>query len=147
MQKVHFWLTSVAQKHRCLDSLILTQGRGRWTVSPKPKLIRNKRGTGAEMRRAIVCGIVTGAASVSFLCSSNNPRSQFKNDPRSCELNLWKCVKSLKKNNDFNWVWIRDLALPVWFSNQLSYEANDVGSLSIICTSVPMKEMNVIDVI
>ena len=29
----------------------------------------------------------------------------------------------------------------------LSYEANDVGSLSIICTYVPMKEMNVIDVV
>ena len=31
-------------------------------------------------------------------------------------------------------------------SNQLSYEANDVGSLSIMCSYVLVKEMNVIDV-
>ena len=32
------------------------------------------------------------------------------------------------KIQDFNGVWIRDLAIPVRCSNQLSYEATDVGS-------------------
>ena len=34
-----------------------------------------------------------------------------------------------------------DLAIWVQFSNQLSYEANEVGSRSIMCSYVPMKEM------
>ena len=33
-----------------------------------------------------------------------------------------------KKIQDFNGVWIHDLAIPVRGSNQLSYEATDVGS-------------------
>ena len=32
------------------------------------------------------------------------------------------------KGQDFNRVWTRDLAIPVRPSNQLSYEATDVGS-------------------
>ena len=32
------------------------------------------------------------------------------------------------KSQDFNGVWTRDLALPLRHSNQLSYEATDVGS-------------------
>ena len=32
------------------------------------------------------------------------------------------------KIQDFNGVWTRDLAIPVRRSNQLSYEATDVGS-------------------
>ena len=51
-----------------------------------------------------------------------------------------------KKIQDFNEVWTHDLAIPVWCSNQLSYEAADVGSWSILCSYVPVKEMNVIDV-
>ena len=34
------------------------------------------------------------------------------------------------KSQDFNEVWTCDLATPVRRSNQLSYEANDVGSWS-----------------
>ena len=34
------------------------------------------------------------------------------------------------KSQDFNGVWTRDLAIPVRRSNQLSYEATDVGSWS-----------------
>ena len=34
-----------------------------------------------------------------------------------------------------------DLAIWVQFSSQLSYEATDVGSRSIRCSYVPMKEM------
>ena len=49
-----------------------------------------------------------------------------KNDPRSCERNLCNCVRSLiPKNQDFNGIWTRDLAIPVRRSNQLSYEAID----------------------
>ena len=33
--------------------------------------------------------------------------------------------KSEKKNQDFNGIWTRDLAIPVRRSNQLSYEATD----------------------
>ena len=33
--------------------------------------------------------------------------------------------KPEKKNQDFNEIWTRDLAIPVRRSNQLSYEATD----------------------
>ena len=36
--------------------------------------------------------------------------------------------KKPKKIQDFNGVWTRDLAIPVWCPNQLSYEAFDVGN-------------------
>ena len=67
-----------------------------------------------------------------------------KVDPRSYERNL--CVKKPEKIQDFNGVWTRDLAIPVRCSNQLSYEATDVGSRSIVGSYVPVKEMNVNDV-
>ena len=51
----------------------------------------------------------------------------------------WKQFMQLRKEawkkiQDFNGVWTRDLAIPVWCSNQLSYEATDVGSWSILCS-------------
>ena len=49
------------------------------------------------------------------------------------------------KIQDFKGVWTRDLAIPVRCSNQLSYEATDVGSWSIMYL-VPVKEMNMINV-
>ena len=42
-------------------------------------------------------------------------------------MNAIYCVKSLKKIQDFNGVWTRHLAIPVRYSNQLSYEATDVA--------------------
>ena len=42
--------------------------------------------------------------------------------------------------------WTRDLAIPMRCSNQLSYEATDVGSWSIMCSYVPVKKMNEVDV-
>ena len=42
----------------------------------------------------------------------------------------------------FSRIWTRDLAIPVRRSNQLSYEATDVGSWSIMCSYVPVKEVN-----
>ena len=49
---------------------------------------------------------------------------------------LWTQFKQLRiegwKSQDFNGVWTRDLAVPVRRSNQLSYEATDVGSWSFV---------------
>ena len=48
-----------------------------------------------------------------------------------------------KKNQDFNGVWTRDLAITGAMLYQLSYEATDVGSRSIVGSYVPVKEMSV----
>ena len=53
-----------------------------------------------------------------------------KNDPRSCERNLYNCVRSLKKIQDFDGIWTPDLSIPVQRSNQLSYEVTDVVACS-----------------
>ena len=68
-----------------------------------------------------------------------------KNGPRSCERNLCNCVRSLKKIWDFDEIWTRDLVILLRRSNQLCYEATDVGSWSIMCSYVPVKKMNVIE--
>ena len=39
------------------------------------------------------------------------------------------------KVQEFNGVWTRDLAIPVRRSNQLSYEATDVGSWSFVSSN------------
>ena len=57
-----------------------------------------------------------------------------------------RLLKNLKKIQDFNEIWTRNLAIPVRCSNQLSYEATEIGSWSIVFIYVPVKEMNVIDV-
>ena len=38
----------------------------------------------------------------------------------------------------FNWIWTRDLTIPVWRSNQMSYEANDVGGWSFVGSNEPV---------
>ena len=43
------------------------------------------------------------------------------------------------KSQEFNGVWTRDLAIPVRRSNQLSYEATDVGSWSFVSSNEPVK--------
>ena len=43
------------------------------------------------------------------------------------------------KIQDFNGVWTRDLAIPVRHSNQLSYEATDVGSWSFVGSNGPVR--------
>ena len=43
------------------------------------------------------------------------------------------------KIQDFNGVWTRDLAIPVRRSNQLSYEATDVGSWSFVGSNGPVR--------
>ena len=56
---------------------------------------------------------------------------------------LWTQFKQLRieawKSQDFNGVWTRDLAIPVRRSNQLSYEAIDVGSWSFVSSNEPVK--------
>ena len=54
--------------------------------------------------------------------------------------------RSLKKIQDFNGVWTRDLAITGATLYQLSYEPTDVGSRSIVGSYVPVKEMMVNDI-
>ena len=71
---------------------------------------------------------------------------KWRNDRRS-ERNLCNCVKKPeKKIQDFNGIWTRDLAITGAMLYQLSYEATDVGSRSIVGSYVPMKEMRVNDI-
>ena len=51
-----------------------------------------------------------------------------------------------KKIQDFNGVWTRDLAITSAMLYQLSFEATDVGSRSIVGAYVSVKEMSVNDV-
>ena len=51
-----------------------------------------------------------------------------------------------KKIQDFNGVWTRDLPITGAMLYQLSYEATDVGSRSIVGSYVPVKEMSVNDI-
>ena len=55
--------------------------------------------------------------------------------------------RRLKKIQDLNGVWTRDLAITGAMLYQLSYEATDVGSRSIVGSYVPVKEMTLNDVI
>ena len=54
---------------------------------------------------------------------------------------LWMQFLQLRREawkiQDFNGVWTRDLAIPVRCSNQLSYEATDVGSWSFVGSNGP----------
>ena len=56
---------------------------------------------------------------------------------------LWTQFKQLRieawKSQDYNEVWIRDLVIPVRRSNQLSYEATEVGSWSFVSSNEPVK--------
>ena len=60
---------------------------------------------------------------------------------------LWTQFKQLRleawKSQDFNGVWTRDVAIPVRRSNQLSYEATDVGSWSFVSSIEPVKNRRV----
>ena len=46
------------------------------------------------------------------------------------------------KSQDFNRIWTRDLAILVRCSNQLSYEATDVGSWSFVGPKEPLRAPN-----
>ena len=55
--------------------------------------------------------------------------------------------RRLTKIQDLNGVWTRDLAITGAMLYQLSYEATDVGSRSIVGSYVPVKEMTLNDII
>ena len=46
---------------------------------------------------------------------------------------------NMESGNDFNGVWTLDVAIPVRRSNQLSYEATDVGSWSFVGPKEPVR--------
>ena len=60
-------------------------------------------------------------------------------DHRSYERNFKQLRIEAWKSQDFNGVQTRDLATPVRRSNQLSYEATDVGSWSFVSFNEPVK--------
>ena len=60
-------------------------------------------------------------------------------DLRSYERNFYNCVEKPEIIQDLNGVWTRDLAIPVRRSNQLSYEATDVGSWSFAGSNGPVR--------
>ena len=67
--------------------------------------------------------------------------NQMKNDPRSCDRNFYNCVKKPEKNSGLQRglnPWPRDTGATLY---QLSYEATDVGSRSILGSYVPVKDM------
>ena len=62
---------------------------------------------------------------------------KLRNDRRS--------EKAWKKNSGLQRGWTRDLAITGAMLYQLSYEATDVGSRSVVGSYVPVKEMSVND--
>ena len=52
---------------------------------------------------------------------------------------IFAMSKEAWKIQDLNGVWTRDHAIPVRRSNQLSYEATDVGSWSFVGSNVPVR--------
>ena len=59
---------------------------------------------------------------------------------------LWTQFLQLRKEackiQDFNRVWTCDLAILVLLSNQLSYEATDIGSWSFVGSNVPVRNQS-----
>ena len=70
---------------------------------------------------------------------------KWRNDRRSGR-NLCNCVKKPEKNSGLQWglnPWPHNTTVMLY---QLSYEATDVGSRSIVGSYVPVKEMSVNDI-
>ena len=83
--------------------------------------------------------IVLSVAWPFFLVVFNNLlASQRWND------HIWNCGYEIKWSYDprsyERKFWTRDLAIPVWHSNQLSYEATEVGSWSFVGSNVPVRD-------
>ena len=68
-----------------------------------------------------------------------NKDYQVSHDHRSFRTQFKQLRTEAWKSQDFNGVWTRDLAIPVRRSNQLSYEATDVGSWSFVSSKEPVK--------
>ena len=67
-----------------------------------------------------------------FLTSSKPWSSQFWTQFEQLRTEAWK-------SQEFNGVWARDLAIPVRRSNQLTYEATNVGSWLFVSSNEPVK--------
>ena len=66
--------------------------------------------------------------------------NQMKNDPHSYDRNFCNCVKKPEKNSGLQWglnPWPRDTGATLY---QLSYEATDVGSRSILGSYICSRE-------
>ena len=64
-----------------------------------------------------------------------------QNDARSYERNFYNCIKKPEKNSGLQWglnPWPCDTSATLY---QLSYEATDVGSRSILGLYVPVEDM------
>ena len=72
--------------------------------------------------------------------TKNGHNSQVSDDHRSYEPKFKQLCIEAWKSQDFNGVWTRDLAIPVRRSNQLSYEATDVGTWSFVSSNEPVRE-------
>ena len=74
--------------------------------------------------------------------NTRNKLSQF-DQVKLWSSQLWTQFLQLRREvwkiQDFNGVWTRDLAIPVGRSNQLSYEATDVGSWSFVGSNGPVR--------
>ena len=77
------------------------------------------------------------------LFSLSRNKKQIRNQVKLWFLQLWMQFLQLHKEawkiQDFNAVWTSDLAIPVRCFNQLSYEATDVGSWSLVGSNVPVR--------
>ena len=77
----------------------------------------------------------------SNIMPNNSAQNQTKNEPRSYDRNFYNCVKKPEKNSGLQRglnPWPRDTGATLY---QLSYEATDVGSRSILGSYVPVKDM------
>ena len=64
---------------------------------------------------------------------------QVSYDTRSYESNLWNCIYRSLKKSELQQGLIPDLVIPVWRSNQSSYEATDFGSWSFVGPKKPVR--------
>ena len=65
--------------------------------------------------------------------------SQYLYSSKLWSSQLWTHFKQLRIEAWKSLVWTRDLTIPVRRSNQLSYEATDIGSRSFVSSNEPVK--------
>ena len=98
-----------------------------------------------------VCSFIDTFNTVKDVHEINHIRTMEMKSIEEGSSQLWTQFMQLRKKPEkkfrsFNGIWTCNLAIPVRYSNQLSHEATDVGSWSVMCLYAPVKEMNVKDV-
>ena len=98
-----------------------------------------------------VCSFIDTLNTVKDVHEINHIRTMEMKSIEEGSSQLWTQFMQLRKKPEkkfrsFNGIWTCNLAITVRYSNQLSHEATDVGSWSVMCLYVPVKEMNVKDV-